>query len=408
MSHFSVLVVGGDVERQLQPYHEFESTGTDDQYVREIDETEEARKSFAKDTTERYKDPEGNLHSPYTPEGNYDPRFWRDLTPEEEARRGKKMFFEQDDPENGVRFASADWHDGKGYRAKAFAWPSEGWSEVEVLTSTVETFAKFCEDHYGHNIVPFGEQPDFGVARGGDDSKHKYGYTIVDENGEVVKTVSRTNPDRKWDWYSVGGRWNGFFKLKPLAVGVTGAPGLQSMNSDYEEPGDDRADILMKGDIDIEGMRDEAGEKAADRWDRFRAIVAGLPEPLTWEQVKEKHRTGGTDEDGRPDTDWEAAREEFNGQPAVRALRDSKDADAHWWEIDDFMVPRERYVRRFRDSAISTFAVLKGGVWYERGSMGWWGCVSDEKDRDEWNRQFSELIDGLPDDTMLTVVDCHI
>jgi hypothetical protein len=34
--------------------------------------------------------------------------------------------------------------------------------------------------------------------------------------------------------------------------------------------------------------------------------------------------------------------------------------------------------------------------------------VRDEKDRDEWNLQFSKLIDELPDNAILTVVDCHI
>lgn len=341
MSHYSVLVIGPNVEEQLQPYHEFECTGTDDQYVQEIDQTEEAREAYAEDTTLRYKDPEGNLHSPYTPEGDYNQMFWRDLTPEEETRRSKKLFWEQDDAENGVRFASTDWHDGKGYRAKAFQWPSEGWSEVEVPTSTVQTFAEFCEDYYGHKIVPFGEKPDFGVpVRGAADTKHKYGYTIVDENGEVVKTIDRTNPAKKWDWYSVGGRWNGYFKLKPLAVGVLGNAGIQTMNTDYEPPSEDRADVLRKGDIDIEGMRDEAGEKAADRWDRFHAIIAGLPEPTTWQQMQEKHRTGKTDSRGEPEVNWDAARKEFHEQPAVKALRNSKDRDAIWWEVDDFVIPR--------------------------------------------------------------------
>lgn len=49
MSHFSVLVVGDNVEVQLAPYHEFECTGRDDQYVQEIDETEEARAEYATD-----------------------------------------------------------------------------------------------------------------------------------------------------------------------------------------------------------------------------------------------------------------------------------------------------------------------------------------------------------------------
>jgi hypothetical protein len=230
MSHFTVLVVGEDVEKALAPFHEFECTGEDYEYIQEVDQTEEARKEFAKDTTTRYKDPDGNLHNPFTPAGNWDNKFWRELTPEEEARYGGKGGFFQDHDDNpehgGLRLYSCDWHDGKPYHTKAFAWPSDGWSEIEVLKSTVETFAEFCADYYCHDIVPFGTEPDFV-----DD--HKYGYTLVDENGEVTATIDRTNPNAKWDWYQVGGRWNGYFKLKDGTLGLLGEPGLQTMNKDY-------------------------------------------------------------------------------------------------------------------------------------------------------------------------------
>ena len=43
MSHFTVLVVGEDADKQLAPYHEFECTGVDDQYILDIDITDEAR-----------------------------------------------------------------------------------------------------------------------------------------------------------------------------------------------------------------------------------------------------------------------------------------------------------------------------------------------------------------------------
>lgn len=57
---------------------------------------------------------------------------------------------------------------------------------------------------------------------------------------------------------------------------------------------------------------------------------------------------------------------------------------------------------------IQTFAVIKDGKWYERGEMGWWGIVSDEKDEDEWKNQFKSLLNDLPDETLLSVYDCHI
>ena len=36
MSHFVVYVLGEDVETQLAPYHEFECTGDDNQYVQQM------------------------------------------------------------------------------------------------------------------------------------------------------------------------------------------------------------------------------------------------------------------------------------------------------------------------------------------------------------------------------------
>ena len=41
MSHLLVLVVGDDIERQLQPYHDFDCTGTNDEHVQCIDITAE-------------------------------------------------------------------------------------------------------------------------------------------------------------------------------------------------------------------------------------------------------------------------------------------------------------------------------------------------------------------------------
>lgn len=33
----------------------------------------------------------------------------------------------------------------------------------------------------------------------------------IDEDGNILSTY---NPDSQWDWYSIGGRWDGFFPLK--------------------------------------------------------------------------------------------------------------------------------------------------------------------------------------------------
>lgn len=78
-----------------------------------------------------------------------------------------------------------------------------------------------------------------------------------------------------------------------------------------------------------------------------------------------------------------------------------------WKAIDFDAASRDEHVAGA--VAFSTFAVLtEDGKWYERGSMGWWACVSNEKAAEEWSAEFQRLIETTPDDRWLTVVDCHI
>lgn len=305
MSHFTVMVVGDDVKGQLAPFHEFECTGDDNQYVKDIDVTEETLQEY-EEHKEEYK-----------------------------------------------------------------------------------STAEFVKAWHGTECVTFGDSPDTS-------GEHKFGYALLDKSGEVTKVVRRTNPDRKWDWYQIGGRWNGFFKLKSNGIGIIGNPGLNRMNPDYKPPKRDRADQAHKGDIDVEGMRNEAAEKASSAYDLFDKVTKNLPAIIKWEIILEKN--------GKENV--EKAREEYHDQPAIKALREND--ETRWFDEEDFLCSKEEYVDGARKGAFSTFAVLKDGQWYERGKMGWWACVSDEKDETEWRNQFSSLIDSLPDTTLLTVVDCHI
>lgn len=69
------------------------------------------------------------------------------------------------------------------------------------------------------------------------------------------------------------------------------------------------------------------------------------------------------------------------------------------------------YLRK-RDLEVfhGTFAFLDAdGEWHERGSMGWFGMVYDEKATpDEWDVQLKALIEAVDDDDWLVVVDVHI
>ena len=56
---------------------------------------------------------------------------------------------------------------------------------------------------------------------------------------------------------------------------------------------------------------------------------------------------------------------------------------------------------------ISHSVVDENGEWHEIGQMGWFG-VSDTENAREWPAKYVEMLEKLPDDYWLTIVDCHI
>ena len=348
MSHFTVLVIGNNVDDQLAPFHEFECTGKNDQYVKDVDVTEEYRQSYMKETTKYLVSPTGEKVD------YYDNRFYRKPNAEEK----KKDPFARD-----VRDVPA------------------GWTELSVPTHTVQNFAEYAKDYGGHEVIGPLLTPDL-------EGKHQFGYIRLNEDGEVDKIIRRTNPDKKWDWYVIGGRWTGFLKLKAGAIGNTGSPGLMT-----EAAPSGYADQTTKGSVDWQGMRDAAGTKAAARWDEVRKASPDLWE--SWDDVRDKRFPG----------DIEKARDYYHKQPGREALRDHKDLV---WTEDDVLVSRDQYIQTARDKACATYAVLADGKWMGRGEMGWFGFSDDKEDEAVWYKKVAEMIDSLPDDTMLTVVDCHI
>lgn len=296
MSHFCVLVVGSHPKSQLQPYHEFECTGYDDEFVQDVDITDEVLADFKR----------------FTEEGKENPL--------EEALE---------------------------------------WNGLE------------------NQVVEDPAQLDISDT-------HKYRYAIV-KQGELVKVVKRTNPNAKWDWYQIGGRFTGFLKMKPKKYGEIGSPGLMTPAAESGW-----ADVARKGDVDWEGMQERAATEAGKEWDQARKVAPGDWAP--WETVREQIQ------------DLERAREVYNAQPQVNALR----KENPWSNIDSFLETRERYIDLARKSSVAPFAILNNGEWIERGEMGWWAIVIDDKGKETWADQAWKIIQSIPDDELLTVVDCHI
>jgi len=70
------------------------------------------------------------------------------------------------------------------------------------------------------------------------------------------------NPNARWDWWQLGGRWQGSFRLKECAEsGIKGSPGV--MCDPIKDPY--LTDAAQKKDIDFEGMDLEVQGKI-DKW----------------------------------------------------------------------------------------------------------------------------------------------
>lgn len=60
-------------------------------------------------------------------------------------------------------------------------------------------------------------------------------------------------------------------------------------------------------------------------------------------------------------------------------------------------------------STYRTYAVVAEGAWKGKAEMGWFGMPRTEPMPEEkWVAFWDHLVEGLPPDTLLTVVDCHV
>lgn len=370
MSHFACIVIGDDIEKQLQPYHEFECTGINDEYVQDIDITEEVRKEYTTATRLYIRTPEGDM-SPYFSKKTES--FWRDMTvTEEENYKNDKL---------SGRVRTNPDSNKKGHQI--FELP-EGYKKVEIPTSCFTSFLEYAKDDVGEYVIKEGDS-----LPADDADKWKYGYVVVDKDDpeQVIKVIDRTNPNKKWDWWVVGGRWRGYFKLKPGCSGTLGEASFMAGNI-KDLPG--RADCARKGDIDWDGMRQDAADAAAKRFDEIAAIA-----PITWESF---------DSILKKEPDAAKARAIYYSQENIKKLCEAK---TYISDMDSFLVGRDAYIADAAKYATIPFAFIKDSQWFSRGSMGWWGIVFDEEP-DKQCEKWQEIFDALPDDTLMTCVDCHI
>jgi len=212
-------------------------------------------------------------------------------------------------------------------------------------------------------MEPFSEHNDYPEETGDEDADNA-------AYAEWRKTA-------KWGWWLIGGRWRGFWQLKPDHLGEirdgiakVGRPGTGGNDPDFD------CDVARKSWIDWEGMREGYVRQAHARWDEYQRVVSG--EPIEGDVMHGMFMFGVRDGD-----------------------------------------TRETYVAR-ADHPPTTYAILHEGRWYEQKEVygnpdyAHYETMTDDEIREartklgnEWNAFWKELVDNLPDDTIMACIDYH-
>ena len=182
-----------------------------------------------------------------------------------------------------------------------------------------------------------------------------------DENGNRISTY---NPNSKWDWYSLGGRWTGTLKLKEGVKTIKSSEPSWAIG--YEQSKEGYTDFARVKDIDW-----TPDYTNLEHYKRFWEInVENSP-------LKENEKA-------------EDFRSFYNAN----------------YYLEQYGT-KENYIED--NCNIKTYAILNHGEWIEAGQMGWFGCSNATQDGYAVYRQvFRDIIKNLNPEDYIAIVDCHI
>lgn len=191
----------------------------------------------------------------------------------------------------------------------------------------------------------------------------------------VWKEFSSYNHNSRWDWYCVGGRWSEY---------------IESIGFSNKEP--------IKSNINFDNLLKKTSERASARWtkaiDCFNQNRGDQPFK-TWKEVL-----------NIPDIDIAKKREIYNSQPEVKAFCR---LEGPFDLLDEYLVSKENYIEKAKKEIILPHAFLSEKTgWIERGSMGWFGLSSEDKETSDWYDEFIAFFNSLPEDEEIHFIDCHI
>lgn len=413
--HFCVIVVTDrkqDLAEVMQPFNEFECTGADDKYVIDVDVTSDMRNDYNVYMLSRLIDSDGKYHDPY------DDEFYRPANEEELKKISGSGGFDG--------FLGSGFIDGIQYktltnddaRRAVVKYIPYGYKLCEVKATDIMTFREFLDDCYDiHKNKPDGDV--------------KYSYYDIDGNGEVSKVTRRTNPNSKWDWWVVGGRYSGAFshlnpindprnyERCPICHGTGYRTDKKAIEYRHSNPefscnkcgGTGRslkfaADFVNEGNVITAGslreLKDnlkririserqakimETAQKTGLSYERIGNALINRKRAIQEYSSSSKkdidgnilYFSGWCDQKGGEYADIIAINA---ADPFGVRFNDDYDSISEWINDAPYVI---------------SYSYLKDGEWIDRSG-------TDK----EWQDKLEQMLDSLHDDMVITIVDCHV
>lgn len=216
------------------------------------------------------------------------------------------------------------------------------------------------------------------------------------------------NPNAKWDYWRIGGRWRGDLYVKPNASSEAGLGevGYEYSMRHHEGPVPGSAtevDYCRINMLDFDRIHEEAKTRATKFWEQVDKFLKGEKFDLFEGPRDTMIRLGMLDCKDAP----ELTGKEYWTQKWPRQNTPGVDRFDVVAEKPD---PRKDGVRVLSHmNPIRPWAYVDDKGWCEPGKMGWWGMASDTPDgNDKHAKDFNEWLRSGDQSDWIITVDCHI
>jgi len=320
-------------------------------------------------------------------------RALQELGPCELVRRrleNKVVNWREDTMEKGIAAIeqSGEWEEDASYDTKLGDNPT--WKDVVELQN---------ERYYSSALSLY--PPD-------NNSENDSDRLYYDEELDRAYTMSTYNPDSKWDWWLIGGRWQrslvSISDADPHLL-IHGVPGVFGDNDNPYLDSDNR--IFCDGGpvelLDFHTIRENEATRQLERYDTWQSIVAQHGSPPAWQHLRSLVEVGEMEIDD--------ARRLYNEHPAIVA---AGKAEIYSFMSrspeEEFGLNRDEFADNARRDAVPGWALITlDGKWAEAGKMGFWAISDATEDSTRNYKEFANrYLESLPKDTIIVMLDCHI